>query len=740
MKAQFRRSRFAEFASVRSRSHSARTPRPSPSGCSRRPRRFRRRRARVELACKLATRSARRSVGTASGKVFARAGDFASAVKKGDVAGRARRCGVPGGRGRRLHRDRGRRRAAAIRVIAGSSSRAGPRRSATSRASACSCRRSAGARPSFVLNVLLGGEVEKDVLRQDRAGARYGVARSRRSASARRMRRWCRRASSCRAAWRRCSRCRAVPGPVLVAYGSVSAAQRSAIAGAVASFKGDATVAGLQRGGGGGGAGGRAAVHRAREARAARGAGGRGCSSVISSRAARSRSSARRPRRSRRSRDRERRSVGSARELRDDLSGPRRAPPARDRGGAGGAQATRRSSLCSGTAAVEEPLRRSVVAAVADAGVHALVPARRGRRVHRSCAPGASRRWCARSPTTSGRPRRRRRAITSGTQFDVVTVGPGHAGDVLPGGKVAVITRDPGQAPPGEVNPAALIAALDAIAHEEDRVRDRVPRRGDAPRGARAQRDRGAVPTPAPVASSSIHLAYLEASRAGRSGRAVQEHRRARRAHARCSTTSRTSARRSAATRRCSSTPARAATATAATSRGPTSRGASAAKRFADLLARMEKLQQEVCRRIKPGMPYEDLHDDTHRLLADVAARDSASARAAPASSSIAASRARSFRTASATRSASSRPRRRHEAAAAARPTTSSCATRRRSRSARCSRSSPACTSSTACSSRCAQTTGERLRRLEARRRAAAVRRDPDRGQRARCRSAASAT
>jgi Xaa-Pro dipeptidase len=46
--------------------------------------------------------------------------------------------------------------------------------------------------------------------------------------------------------------------------------------------------------------------------------------------------------------------------------------------------------------------------------------------------------------------------------FDVVTVGPGHAGDVLPGGKVAVITRDPGQAPPGDVNPAPMLAALDA--------------------------------------------------------------------------------------------------------------------------------------------------------------------------------------------------------------------------------------------------------------------------------------
>ena len=42
------------------------------------------------------------------------------------------------------------------------------------------------------------------------------------------------------------------------------------------------------------------------------------------------------------------------------------------------------------------------------------------------------------------------------SELDVVTVEPGHAGDVLPGGKVAVVTRDPGQAPPGEVNPAAI--------------------------------------------------------------------------------------------------------------------------------------------------------------------------------------------------------------------------------------------------------------------------------------------
>jgi Xaa-Pro dipeptidase len=40
------------------------------------------------------------------------------------------------------------------------------------------------------------------------------------------------------------------------------------------------------------------------------------------------------------------------------------------------------------------------------------------------------------------------------------------------------------------------------------------------------------------------------------------------------------------------------------------------AGRFRALLARLETLQQEVIRRIAPGMPFEDLHDDAHRLLA----------------------------------------------------------------------------------------------------------------------------
>jgi len=47
--------------------------------------------------------------------------------------------------------------------------------------------------------------------------------------------------------------------------------------------------------------------------------------------------------------------------------------------------------------------------------------------------------------------------------FELVEVGPGHAADALPGGHVAVITRDPDASPPGTVNPPDLIAALDAL-------------------------------------------------------------------------------------------------------------------------------------------------------------------------------------------------------------------------------------------------------------------------------------
>ncbi|MEZ4366548.1 MAG: Xaa-Pro dipeptidase [Kofleriaceae bacterium] len=48
-------------------------------------------------------------------------------------------------------------------------------------------------------------------------------------------------------------------------------------------------------------------------------------------------------------------------------------------------------------------------------------------------------------------------------------------------------------------------------------------------------------------------------------------------------------------------------------------RGAgAAARRFADLIARVDELQQTVCAEVRPGVAYEDLHERTHVLLAEL--------------------------------------------------------------------------------------------------------------------------
>jgi Xaa-Pro dipeptidase len=39
---------------------------------------------------------------------------------------------------------------------------------------------------------------------------------------------------------------------------------------------------------------------------------------------------------------------------------------------------------------------------------------------------------------------------------------------------------------------------------------------------------------------------------------------------------------------------------------------------FANLIVRLEALQQEVCRRVRAELPYEELHDQTHQLLAPI--------------------------------------------------------------------------------------------------------------------------
>ena len=202
-------------------------------------------------------------------------------------------------------------------------------------------------------------------------------------------------------------------------------------------------------------------------------------------------------------------------------------------------------------------------------------------------------------------------------QFDVVAVGPGHAGDVLPGGKVAVITRDPGQAPPGEVNPASLIAALDATrttktAYEIECIAEATRR---AVRGHKRTEERF---TSGEVSELDIHLAYLEASEQDdqwtpyKNIVALGAHSAVLHyvAYEKKKVSGDTSLLVDAGAR--SNGYGSDITRTYVRGNSP------GAKRFGELLARMDQLQQEVIRRIKVGMQYEELHDESHRLLGDV--------------------------------------------------------------------------------------------------------------------------
>src|SRR5581483_8690602 len=46
--------------------------------------------------------------------------------------------------------------------------------------------------------------------------------------------------------------------------------------------------------------------------------------------------------------------------------------------------------------------------------------------------------------------------------------------------------------------------------------------------------------------------------------------------------------------------------------------GGSAASTFAQLVAGMEAMQQRLCAAVKPGLAYEDLHDESHRQVASI--------------------------------------------------------------------------------------------------------------------------
>jgi Xaa-Pro dipeptidase len=201
--------------------------------------------------------------------------------------------------------------------------------------------------------------------------------------------------------------------------------------------------------------------------------------------------------------------------------------------------------------------------------------------------------------------------------FDVVQIDPGHAGDVVPGGRIAVITRDPGSAPAGEVNPAPLMISLDVIrtkktpyeveclleaerravrGHKEIEARFRAGKPSELELHlaylAATQQDDPATPYKNIIAfgahASVLHYIAYERERVGGDTSLLVD------AGARCNGY------------------ASDITRTYVRGNGP------GAQRFGELLARMEQLQQQICKQIRPGLAYEQLHDDSHRLLADV--------------------------------------------------------------------------------------------------------------------------
>ncbi len=202
--------------------------------------------------------------------------------------------------------------------------------------------------------------------------------------------------------------------------------------------------------------------------------------------------------------------------------------------------------------------------------------------------------------------------------FELVEVAEGHAGDALPGGKVAVITRDPHASPPGEVNPVQLVAALDQLRTRKSVYGIACLAEATA-RGVRGHRATAAkFATGASVSELELHLTYLEAS-AQDDAWTPYKNIVALGAHAAvlhyiAYETRKVSGDTSLLVDAGARYLGYGSDITRTYARGDSA----PAKRFADLVARMDHLQLMICGRIKPGLAYEELHDDSHHLLAQL--------------------------------------------------------------------------------------------------------------------------
>ena len=201
------------------------------------------------------------------------------------------------------------------------------------------------------------------------------------------------------------------------------------------------------------------------------------------------------------------------------------------------------------------------------------------------------------------------------SEFDLVTAAAEEVGDALPTGHVAVVTRDPGAAPPGEVNPSALIAALDALRTEKTAYEIECLAMATA-RAVAGHRAAEARLLAGPASELEIHLAYLAASQQddpatpyknivalGPHGAVLHYA-----AYDRTRVSGDTSLLVDAGAR-CNGY---GSDITRTYVRG----NGEAVRHFADLVTRIDQLQRELCANVRPGRNYEDLHDESHRLLA----------------------------------------------------------------------------------------------------------------------------
>jgi hypothetical protein len=200
--------------------------------------------ARVELATRLGEQIGKALGGSGSGKVFARGGDFAAAVRKGEVAVAlvdAAHLAVAGGNYTVIAAGvRGGDTASAWQVVArGTDTLAGLK------GKRLLVPGIGGREPELVLNVLLGGEVPKEFFAKidtapDTVSALAALGLGKVDAVV------VPTGVELPAGAAVIAKLPALAGPVLVAYGSVTAQQRQAIAAAITSFKGDGTVSGFR--------------------------------------------------------------------------------------------------------------------------------------------------------------------------------------------------------------------------------------------------------------------------------------------------------------------------------------------------------------------------------------------------------------------------------------------------------------------------------------------------------------